>query len=119
VLLVCTLCVLCGSCASVSPGNDPLVVNAERTAKLAFNTVDAFLEWEYINRSLIGQDVTDTADSLREFFPENYATLRNLTKAYKLNRTAENRASLTTALRVVQTALNEALKYLPPPEPTP
>lgn len=119
-----TLLLLCASvplwfngCAQIAPGNDPVVVNAERTAKIAFNTVDGFLEWEYANRAVVPQQVTKAADTLRNDFPPAYATLRNLTRAYKQNRTAENKANLTTTLRVVQTMLDEALKYLPPPQP--
>lgn len=104
--------------STVAPGNDPVVVNAERVATLSFVTVDGFTEWEHYNRASVPKAVTDAADTLRDDFPHAYTSFRDATKAYKFNRDANNKATLNTALAVIQQLLNTANTYLPPAERT-
>jgi hypothetical protein len=101
-------------CSSIAPGNDPLVVNAERTTTLAVDTFDLFVKWEYDNRTVLSKvpQIRKAADRIRTQAPTWLSTARNLTKAYKANRTLENKANLETAITVLRTALAEARVYL-------
>lgn len=110
-----TLCLILASCATLLPGNDPVVVNAERTANLASDTFDTFLKIEYDNHTAlesVSPEIGKYAESLRVHAPTWLATLRALTKAYKFNRTVENKASLQTAVAVVVAAMQESSNYI-------
>lgn len=114
-LLSLPLCFILAGCATILPGNDPVVVNAERTANLASDTFDTFLKIEYDNRAAletVSPEIHKYAESLRAHAPTWLASLRSLTKAYKFNRTAENKASLQTAVAVVVAAMQESSNYI-------
>lgn len=106
----------CSNFGKVAEGQDAVVVNAERVAKLAFTTVDGFLRWEHASRALVPSDITKAADQLRGSFPQAFTAFREVTKAYKLNRSPENKANLGTAMALVEKALQIATGLLPAPE---
>lgn len=114
------IAVLTPGCAyfQTAPGHDAVVVNAETTAKLSFAMVDGFLEWENSMRASVPFEVTKAADTLRAEFPQAYTSFRLATKAYKYNRTAENKADLKTWKALVLSALDIATKYLPAAQQT-
>lgn len=102
------------ACASILSGNDPVVVNAERTTQLAYDTFDTLFTIERANADLIkanAPEVHAAVDNLRRQAPQWLATARTMTKAYKTNRSAENKANLGTALAVLRAGELEALKY--------
>lgn len=106
--------ILCG-CASILPGNDPLVVNAERTAAISLEVFDVFLKFEYDNREALAKispDINRTAETIRRNGKNWILTLRAVTRSYKQNRTPEGKFALITALSVVQTAIAESQKYM-------
>ena len=109
-----TILLLASGCSSVEPGNDPLVVNAERTTELAVDTFDLFLRWEYDNRATLATvpQIRRSADRIRAEGQSWLTTTRTLTTAYKANRSPENKANLETALTVLRAALAEARTYL-------
>lgn len=102
-------------CATIEPGNDKLVVQAERTTKLALETFDTLLKWEYDNREVLSPipEIRASADRIRERGPGWLKTARTLTKAYKENRTDENKAALETWVALLRAAIKEAQGYLP------
>jgi hypothetical protein len=102
------------SCASVSPGHDPVVVNAERTTALALEVFDSFLKWEFDNRTALAvvPDVRRVADVIRRDGIGWLESARRLTVAYKANRTEENKAALNTGVAVLRVAVQEASGYL-------
>lgn len=107
--------VLLGSgCSAIAPGNDALVVNAERTTTLAVDTFDLFVKWEHDNRAVLAKvpQIRKAADRIRTQAPTWLSTARSMTKAYKANRTLENKANLETAITLLRTALAEARVYL-------
>jgi hypothetical protein len=70
-ILAACLLLIFGSvrCATVAPGNDPVLVKAEASQKAAFDGVRAFLTIEYENRAefqSIAPDVTKIADEIRK-----------------------------------------------------
>jgi hypothetical protein len=105
----------CASSGTVEAGSESFVVEAEKDIRTAFNVVDAFLQWEAANRSLAGADVTRVADQLRSQFPGYLASARDTLRTYKTNRTPENRASLSTWLATINTAMLQAVQHMPAP----
>lgn len=102
------------STCTVSPGSDAVVVNAEKTTAVAVETFDAFFKTEYQNRDMIKEKLPQThefADTLRVKAPKWIQTARDLTQAYKNNRTPENKANLETAISVLQAAINQVNVY--------
>lgn len=104
-------------CASIEKGQDAVVVNAERTTALALEVFDAFLQWEFENRAALAvvPEIRKTADTIRRGGITWLQSARAMTKAYKANRTPENKANLETALEVLRAAVREAQSYLNTP----
>jgi hypothetical protein len=102
-------------CSNIQPGNDPVVVNAERAIGVATPTFDELFKLEYTNHAVLKQDapqVVAGVNVLRRNAPKWIATAVALTKAYKQNRTDENKANLLTAIKVLQSGIDEAQKYM-------
>jgi hypothetical protein len=102
----------CSGC--VTPGSDPVVVNAERTTQLALDVFDTFLLWEYTNRETLqvfDPKIKEAADFIGARGQAWLETARAMTKAYKENRSPENRANLNTALAVLRAGMGEAERY--------
>jgi hypothetical protein len=105
-------------CASVDEGSDPIVVNAERVAQASFEIMDAFVLYEHNNREMlrgVSPEIEKAANSIRTDGRAAIDQLRAATKAYKLNRTAENKASVDTWIKLVETLKSTALRYLVAP----
>lgn len=113
IALLCASFILVG-CVTVAPGNDPLVVRAEQTTKIAVSLFDSFLKYEYQNRTLLAKvdvEIKKQADNIRANAPKWIEDARVLTKAYKFNRTPENKANLLTVLSVLDSALTIVNNY--------
>lgn len=98
-------------CASVEEGQSSLVVNAERTVKNAWDLIDGFLIFERDNRTQlwhVDQGIKQAADRIRVEAPDAFTAANNAIRAYKRNRTPENKASLQTVLAVVNQLLADA-----------
>ena len=119
-------------CASLHWSGDPIVITAETTTQSAMDVFDTFLQFEYSNRGYLQKIVPSAypqihaaAEKIRRYGIGWLNTARNLTKAYKTNRTPENKAQLTTALAVLQSASTEAQNWMTQlsttsaPSPTP
>lgn len=108
------LCLLLGACASILPGSDPILVNAERTTSLAYTTFDSFLSLERQQEVYVKANapaVHKFANSLRSNAPKWLGTARATTEAYRLNRDAGNKANLATAVAILQTAISQVTVY--------
>jgi hypothetical protein len=102
-------------CAAVERGQDPVVVNAERATAMALDVMDAFLQVEYLNRELLAQaspEIHQVAERVRTDGPKWLESARAATKAYKQNRSPENKFQLQTAIAVLQTAVTESQRYI-------
>lgn len=121
-LAVCTLPIASvalvgctGGCAALAPGADPIVVRAEQTAAFAFEAMDLFLKMEENNREALRQaapEVEKVANRVRVDGKSALVSLRDATKAYKTNRTPENKANLDTWMAVVEELRAISTKYL-------
>lgn len=109
-----TLLILAVSCASVTSG-DPVVVRAEQSVNLAFETIDTFLWIEHNHQADMAKLSADThqvAEGLRTQGPEAFRKARRLIDAYKGNRTPEGKADMMTAVAFVSALANEIQPYL-------
>jgi len=77
---------------------DPVVVNSERAIGIAFDTIDSFLRWEKANQGVIPVKVHSAAQSLRRDAPDAFRNARAVLRAYKSNRSPEQKALLDTWL---------------------
>lgn len=113
--IVVLAALLYAGCAGIEPGNDPVVVQAERTTVMAVDVFDGFLKWEYDNRAALSAlpEIKQAADRIRAQSPAWLQTARQVTKAYKVNRTEENKATVLTWTAVLRTAITQANGYLP------
>ncbi len=111
-LTLSILCIALMGCAVLKPGADPVVVRAEQTVKVAFEGCDSFLKWVHMNRAAVPPEIQTYATALRESGPLAFKTARTLTKAYKQNRSDENRANLDTALAVLIALQSESAAYI-------
>lgn len=113
---------LTAGCATLNPSADPVEVRAEQTVSIAFSTFDTFLKIESQQEARLitaAPGVVKFADWLREPTPGGLPrglsiieSANNVRRAYKANRSAENRASLISALAAVESALSETNKQL-------
>lgn len=120
-LLLIPLLVFLSSCATIQTGNDAIVVNAERFTAVAADTFDLFVHTEYDNKAYlatIDPKIHSYANYIRVNAKNWLQSARTMTKAYKQNRSAENKANLTTALAVLAAGVTETQKYLLKAAPT-
>lgn len=113
---------LSGCLAQLKPGADPIEVRAEQTVSAAFVTFDTFLKLEHQHEARLrtaAPAVVAFADWLREPMPDGLPrglsmiqSANNVRRAYKASRSAENQASLVSALAAVESALAETNKQL-------
>lgn len=122
--------VLLTACAALDKGADPLVVRAEQSIRVGFDTLDVFLHLDQANRQLwtaMLPDVHQFAEHLREPVgtpptARGIAWIESATRtkdAYKRNRTPENKVNLITALATLDTLLAETQRHLDSTTPTP
>jgi len=100
--------------AAVEPGNDPIVVHSEQAYQLAFDTLDALYQSDLDNRTLILKYAPEVHKQINALKPRaNKALLnaKNILKAYKDNRTAENQRTLDTYFKTLEAILKEAQTY--------
>lgn len=77
---------------------DPVVVNSERAIATAFDAVDGFLRWEHSNPAVVTPRVHAVAQKLRAEAPDAFRNAHAVLRAYKQNRTPEQKALLDTWL---------------------
>lgn len=77
---------------------DPVVINSERAIGIAWDTVDGFLRWEKTNRGAVPPQVHSVAQKLRAEAPDAFRNSRAVLRAYKTNRTPQQKALLDTWL---------------------
>lgn len=103
-----------GGCATVAEGHDVVVVRAETIADLSFEVMDTYLRLEENNRAYlktISPEFEKTASKVAVDGKAAIQSLRSATKAYKQNRTPENKSNVDTWLAVVEDLRKTALKF--------
>lgn len=107
-----------GGCAPLDPAGiyhgDQALHKAELTITTSYDVIHTYVTWEMENRAALAAypEIKASADTMRLHAKEWFATAHALRDAYAASPTPGNRDALTTALAVLQTALNEAAKYM-------
>lgn len=116
------------SCASIAPGNDPLVVHAEQSVAVAWATVDTFVKLDNVNRDLWRVKFA-AAHKFAEYLRApvgNPPTQRGIAwietavkskTAYKQFRTPANKTGLVKDLSTLDTLISETQKHLDNTQP--
>ena len=113
-LILLPLLFALASCVSILPGNDPILVNAEKTTQIAYDAFDSFFALERAQEAYVKANapaVHKFANSLRVNAPKWLATARATTEAYRLNRSVTNKANLNTAIAILNTAMSQVTVY--------
>ncbi len=108
------LAMFLGACSTIMPGNDPVLVNAERVTSLSYTTFDSFFALERQQEVYVKANLPAAhrfANQLRGNAPKYLASARAATEAYRLNRDEQNKATLNTAIAILQTALSQVQEY--------
>lgn len=93
-------------CSTLQPGEDALVVNVERTMKVALPTFNGLLEWEHQNRDKAPDFVKKAAKTIRSEGKETLLMLDRVKTGYQDNIMGRER--LTQVLNSLTLLLNEA-----------
>lgn len=100
---------------------DQIILRAEQTAETAKLTFKTFLHLERENEAMlktVNPAIHQWAENLRSHGGQAapgidwIVSLRNATKTFKANRTAENQASLNTIMSTLISAVTETNKYI-------
>ena len=101
------------SCSTL-PGNDPVVVNAEKITAVAYTTIDTFLKLEYENQALVKSKLPQVhafAEQLRQHAQAYLQAARDATKAYKAAKNSGTASALDSALNVLTDLTANAQTY--------
>jgi len=122
---LCLALLVMTGCASVAPGHDPVVVRAEQSLSIAFDTIDTFLKLEHDNQELVKKKLPEVhafAQKLRakvtvggKTQPFGISVIQSATdvkNAYKRNRSPENKANLISALASLEAIVRETQQHL-------
>jgi len=105
----CALLLLAGcfTPAPVAPGQDAVVVNAERVQETSLEYFHQLDEWELANRSVLPAEVSRVVDKVRDDFPTLWNESRIALNAYKEKRgvSLEAMNRVTSALSAAQASM--------------
>ena len=107
------LSLILAGCATVQPNSQLPLVRTEQTLTVALAAVDSFLSFEHRRRADVPKEVQDIAARVRSKAVGAFESANRLRIAYKVNRSAENEASLLTALSVVDALVGEVRVWVP------
>lgn len=121
-LAVILLAVSLAGCSTLNPNADPVLVRTEQVERVAFDTFDTYVRLVAAHEAKVKQ-VAPVAYQFAEWLrakgpdgkPRGIAMVKSLDatrRAYKANRSAANKASLLSALAVIESALAETQKHL-------
>lgn len=119
--LLCVLGVLSVSLTACSPlhpdgvyKSDQILHKSELVTTTSYEVIHTYVTWEKENRAALASipEIKQSADVMRANAKQWFATANALRDAYAAAPTPENKDALATSLAVLQTALNEAVKYM-------
>jgi hypothetical protein len=91
---------------------DKVLYNADKTITTTYKSFETFLKWETQYRAVLPVEVSRAADTIRLNAKKWIDTAGNLRDAYAAQPTAANRDKLKLALDLIDTAFDEAVKYM-------
>lgn len=108
-------------CGTIQEGSEKFVVRTEQAQAMALDAVDAFLLFEDSNSDTLWKldpGIKYAADSLRTTWPAADASATRALRAYKRNRTADNKVTVQTAIAVLEQLKTEAQTWLVKSQPS-
>lgn len=99
---------------------DSFLYHAEKTIVTAYDSLDAFVLWEYQNRAALASipEIRKAADKVREKAKDWIDSAIRLRDAYLANPTPENKSAFRAALRILRQGLAEAANHMAQNDPT-
>ena len=85
-LLLALALVLAVGCATLLPGEDPIVVRAEQTLEASLAVYDAGMTWCKANPQHLTQEAAKVAEAVRTGFPPAYRSLDSALQLYKAGK---------------------------------
>ncbi len=101
-------------CRSLDPAgvyqSDQVLYNAHLSITTSYDVIHTFVTWEYQNRAVLAKfpKVRETADAFRKNSKQWFTTAEAMADAYKADPSQQNKDALTTALNILNAALNQA-----------
>ena len=123
-LLILTLTLACLApltfvgCGTLNPAGvyqgDKVLYDADILISTSYDTVHAFVTWEFNNRSALSSmpEIKNTADALRIQYPIAHKAALNARSAYLSSKSAPNATMLSQALAVLRQCMSTASAYL-------
>lgn len=94
-----------GACATLAPGEDPVVVNTQRTLTVSLAVWDTGLDWVRANPTQLSAAALAIAEKTRLMFPPAYKATDDALDLYKAGKLGV--AELTAKLAVVQDLVSQ------------
>lgn len=107
--------VLLSACATIQPGQDPLVVRTEQFLKVSPAIYDTALAWASRNSSSMSPATLKMVNDFRVAFPVAYRTTDAALQVYKSNGTGDVLGQIT-ALRDLIVQMNTIVKAFGGPD---
>ncbi len=111
-----TGCGTTGGLPSLSAQNtDQIILRAEQTAQTARLTFDTFVRLERDNEAMlktVNPAIHTYANYIRTHGLDWVTSLRTATKNFKMNRSPQNQANLSTILLTITDAVSQTNKYI-------
>lgn len=111
--LIAVLALFTAGCATVLPGNDPILVNAQRNIVAARSSIYLVFQLERENEAYVmkyAPDVHKGVESLRHRAPDAIKAAWRVTETYRLNGSPN--PNVSTAFAVLNQIATEAKGYL-------
>jgi hypothetical protein len=103
------------ACASPTLTGDPVVINAEKTLRIAKDTLDLFVKLEYDNREMViakFPEIHAFAEKVRREAPTILKTANDAKNAYKYHHAGATAGQVWAAVGIVSELAAQAQKYI-------
>lgn len=93
---------LVASCATLAPGEDPIVVRTEQTLEASLAVYDAGMTWCKANPQHITPAAASVAETIRTAFPPAYRSLDSALQLYKAGKRKDLLAETDEIRRLIE-----------------
>src|SRR4029077_6823441 len=103
------------ACANPTLTGDPVVINAEKTLRIAKDTLDLFVKLEYDNRAMViakFPEVHAFAEKVRREAPAILRTANDAKNAYKYHHAGATAGQVWAAVGIVSELAAQAQRYI-------
>ena len=101
-LPVLLLVVLAAGCATLLPGEDPIVVRTEQTLEASLAVYDAGMTWCKANPQHLTPGAARVAETIRTAFPPAYRSLDSALQLYKAGKRKDLLAETDEIRRLIE-----------------